>query len=140
MTEGRPDPAASASLWERDAEIAAITQAIDELRVDKASPGSVLVFSGEAGIGKTALLAEARRIAGERGCTAWYARGGETVASVPFNVVRQLLQPALIGLMEGRSASTWGTGTTSPDPHWGSWSRARARPTRRPCATAWSPS
>ncbi|KFF95826.1 regulatory protein [Streptomyces scabiei] len=100
MTEGRPDPAASASLWERDVEIAAITQAIDELRVDKASPGSVLVFSGEAGIGKTALLAEARRIAGERGCTAWYARGGETVASVPFNVVRQLLQPALIGLMD----------------------------------------
>ncbi|QFR01418.1 ATP-binding protein [Streptomyces phaeolivaceus] len=99
MTEGRPDEAASASLWERDAEIAAITQAIDELRVDRASPGGVLVFSGEAGIGKTALLAETRRIAEERGCTAWYARGGETVASVPYHVVRQLLQPALIGLM-----------------------------------------
>ncbi|SOD68162.1 AAA ATPase domain-containing protein [Streptomyces sp. 1222.2] len=100
MTQGRSDPATSASLWEREAEIAAITQAIDELRVDKASPGAVLVFSGEAGIGKTALLSEARRIAAERGCAAWYARGGETVTSVPFNVVRQLLQPALIGLME----------------------------------------
>ncbi|MGW0845696.1 ATP-binding protein [Streptomyces sp. NPDC002787] len=100
MTEARPDAAASASLWERDAEITAITEAIDELRVDKASPGSVLVFSGEAGVGKTALLTEARRIAEERGCTAWYARGGETVTSVPFNVVRQLLQPALLGLME----------------------------------------
>ncbi|UUU26246.1 ATP-binding protein [Streptomyces sp. DSM 40750] len=103
MTEARPDAAASASLWERDAEIAAITQAIDELRVDKASPGSVLVFSGEAGIGKTAVLTEARRIAEERGCTAWYARGGETVTSVPFNVVRQLLQPALLGLLEGET-------------------------------------
>ncbi|WP_200301230.1 ATP-binding protein [Streptomyces adelaidensis] len=103
MTEGRPDGAASASLWERDAEIAAITQAIDELCVDKASPGSVLVLSGEAGIGKTALLTEARRIAQERGCTAWYARGGETVTSVPFHVVRQLLQPALMQLMEGET-------------------------------------
>jgi tetratricopeptide (TPR) repeat protein len=100
MTEDRPEAAASASLWERDAEITAITEAIDELRVDKASPGTVLVFSGEAGIGKTALLTEARRVAEERGCTAWYARGGETVTAVPFNVVRQLLQPALLGLLE----------------------------------------
>lgn len=100
MTEARPDGAASASLWERDAEITAVTEAIDELCVDKASPGSVLVFTGEAGVGKTALLTEARRIAEERGCHVWYARGGETVTSVPFHVVRQLLQPGLMGLME----------------------------------------
>ncbi|MEH0637562.1 AAA family ATPase [Streptomyces bottropensis] len=100
MTEARSDAAASASLWERDAEITAIKEAIDELRVDQASPGGVLVFNGEAGVGKTALLTEARRIAEERGCTAWYARGGETITSVPFNVVRQLLQPGLLGLME----------------------------------------
>ena len=31
MTEARPDAAASASLWERDTEITAITEAIDEL-------------------------------------------------------------------------------------------------------------
>ncbi|WP_159775156.1 ATP-binding protein [Streptomyces sp. HM190] len=103
MTEGRPDTAASASLWEREAELAAITEAIDELRADQASPGRVLVFRGEAGIGKTALLTEARRIAEERGCTAWYARGGETVTSVPFNVVRQLLQPALMALMDAET-------------------------------------
>ncbi|TQE25001.1 ATP-binding protein [Streptomyces ipomoeae] len=103
MTEARPDTAASASLWERDAEIAAITEAIDELRVDEASRGRVLVFSGEAGIGKTAVLTEARRIAEERGCTAWYARGGETVTSVPFNVVRQLLQPALLQLLDAET-------------------------------------
>jgi tetratricopeptide (TPR) repeat protein len=103
MTEARPDPAASASLWERDAELAAITDAIEELCVDQTSPGRVLFFRGEAGIGKTALLTEARRIARERGCTAWYARGGETVTSVPFNVVRQLLQPALLELMDGET-------------------------------------
>ncbi|MFC3573961.1 ATP-binding protein [Streptomyces yaanensis] len=101
MTQARPGAAASASLWERDAELAALTEAIDALR-DDSSPswaGGLLVFSGVAGIGKTALLAEARRIAERRGCTVWSARGGETVRSVPFNVVRQLLQPALVSLM-----------------------------------------
>ncbi|MEU6943584.1 AAA family ATPase, partial [Streptomyces rubiginosohelvolus] len=56
--------------------------------------GGLLVFSGEAGLGKTALLAEIRAMAADR-CTIWSARGGETVTSVPFHVVRQLLQPAL---------------------------------------------
>ncbi|MGW1161342.1 ATP-binding protein [Streptomyces sp. NPDC002519] len=101
MTQTRPGPAASASLWERDAELAVVTEAVDALR-DDASPsaaGSLLVIGGEAGLGKTALLAETRRIAERRGCTVWSARGGETVTSVPFNVVRQLLQPALFSLM-----------------------------------------
>lgn len=101
MAADRPRAAASASLWERDAELAAIAEAVDALR-DDTSPseaGSLLVFSGEAGIGKTALLAEARRMAEKRGCTVWSARGGETVTSVPFHVVRQLLQPALVSLM-----------------------------------------
>ncbi|MEV5430474.1 AAA family ATPase [Streptomyces sp. NPDC052701] len=96
MTEVRPTAAASASLWERDEEVAALTQAVETLCADRRSSGSLLVFRGEAGLGKTALLAEARRIAEARGCTVWSARGGETLRSVPFNVVRQLLQPALV--------------------------------------------
>ncbi|WP_055494110.1 AAA family ATPase [Streptomyces sp. TP-A0356] len=101
MTEVRPCSAASASLWERDAELTVVTEAVDALCADSSSSasGSLLVFSGEAGIGKTALLGETRRIAQRRGCTVWSARGGETVTSVPFNVVRQLLQPALVSLM-----------------------------------------
>ncbi|MCF3129411.1 ATP-binding protein [Streptomyces olivochromogenes] len=99
MTEARPPAAASASLWERDAEIAAVAQALDGLCADRSSSGNLLVFRGEAGIGKTALLAETRRVAERRGCTVWSARGGETLRSVPFNVVRQLLQPALVSLM-----------------------------------------
>ncbi|MFB7499303.1 AAA family ATPase [Streptomyces sp. NPDC056161] len=99
MTEVRPGGAASASLWERDAEIAAVTQALDALCTDRSSAGDLLVFLGEAGLGKTALLAETRRIAERRGCTVWSTRGGETLRSVPFNVVRQLLQPALVSLM-----------------------------------------
>ncbi|MFF7971357.1 AAA family ATPase [Streptomyces sp. NPDC007905] len=99
MTEGRPSAAGSASLWERDAEIATVTRALDVLCADQTSAGNLLVFRGEAGLGKTALLAETRRIAERRGCTVWSARGGETLKSVPFNVVRQLLQPALVSLL-----------------------------------------
>lgn len=99
MTEVRPMEAASASLWERDEEITAIGQVIDTLCADRSSSGSLLMVRGEAGLGKTALLAEIRRIAEQRNCTVWSTRGGETLRSVPFNVVRQLLQPALVSLM-----------------------------------------
>ncbi|MCX4987314.1 MULTISPECIES: AAA family ATPase [unclassified Streptomyces] len=99
MTEARPGAVASASLWERDEEVATLEEAIAALRADSAVSGSLLMVSGDAGLGKTALLAEARRIAESNGCTVWSARGGETVTSVPFNVVRQLLQPALVSLL-----------------------------------------
>ncbi|MFI5975509.1 ATP-binding protein [Streptomyces sp. NPDC051452] len=99
MTEGRPPVAASAALWERDAEIATVARALDVLCADRSSAGNLLVFRGEAGLGKTALLHETRRIAERRGCTVWSARGAETLRSVPFNVVRQLLQPALLSLL-----------------------------------------
>ncbi|EPD67198.1 ATP-binding protein [Streptomyces sp. HGB0020] len=99
MTDVRPGEGASASLWEREDEVAAVVQALDTLTGDRASGGSLMVIRGEAGIGKTALLAEVRRIAERRGCAVWSARGGETLRSVPFNVVRQLLQPALVSLM-----------------------------------------
>lgn len=99
MTEVRPPAVASAPLWERDREVAALVRAVDTLCADRSSPGSLLVLRGEAGLGKTALLAETRRIAEARGCAVWSARGGETLRSVPFNVVRQLLQPALVSLL-----------------------------------------
>ncbi|GHA06691.1 ATP-binding protein [Streptomyces echinoruber] len=99
MTEARPAAAGPASLWERDEELAALAEAVDTLCADRSSPGGLLVFSGESGVGKTALLTEARRIAEARGCTVWSARGGETLKSVPFNVLRQLLQPALLTLL-----------------------------------------
>ncbi|MFR0356012.1 ATP-binding protein [Streptomyces sediminimaris] len=99
MTEAGPTEAASGPLWEREAEIAAVEEALNALCADRSSSGSLLVIRGESGIGKTALLGETRRIAERRGCTVWAARGGETLKSVPFNVVRQLLQPALVSLM-----------------------------------------
>ncbi|CAM5678044.1 tetratricopeptide repeat protein [Streptomyces hirsutus] len=117
MTEVKAGPMASASLWERDEEIATITAVVDTLCADRSSPGSLLVLRGESGLGKTALLAETRRIAEQRGCTVWSARGGETLRTVPFNVVRQLLQPALLSMLpEEALRSTSATGTTSPAP------------------------
>ncbi|CAO0835913.1 Orc1-like AAA ATPase domain-containing protein OS=Streptomyces microflavus OX=1919 GN=Smic_72950 PE=4 SV=1 [Streptomyces microflavus] len=83
----------SRPLYEREPELAAAARAVDDLCGAQAV-GGLLVFSGEAGLGKTALLAEIRAMAADR-CTVWSARGGETVTSVPFHVVRQLLQPAL---------------------------------------------
>lgn len=83
----------SRPLYEREPELAAAAEAVDALCGGQAA-GGLLVFTGEAGIGKTALLDEIRTLAADR-CTVWSARGGETVTSVPFHVVRQLLQPAL---------------------------------------------
>ncbi|WP_329139982.1 ATP-binding protein [Streptomyces sp. NBC_00670] len=105
MTEVPPDAVPSASLWEREDELRTVSRAVESLRADAPADaggapgtGSVLVVTGEAGLGKTALLGEVRDRAEKLGCTVWYARGGETVASVPFNVLRQLLQPALVQL------------------------------------------
>ncbi|QNP69118.1 AAA family ATPase [Streptomyces roseirectus] len=104
MTEVRPPAATSAALWEREAEVGVIARAVDRLRDETCPTGQLLVFRGEAGLGKTALLAETRRAAEAAGCTVWSARAGETLRSVPFHVVRQLLQPALLALLpeEGR--------------------------------------
>ncbi|MER6222872.1 AAA family ATPase [Streptomyces sp900105755] len=99
MTEEQPPGGVPAPLWEREEEIAAVTEALDLLCADRSTAGNLLVIRGEAGLGKTALLAETRRIAERRGCTVWSTRGVETLRSVPFHVVRQLLQPALVSLL-----------------------------------------
>ncbi|MFD3334804.1 ATP-binding protein [Streptomyces sp. NPDC058700] len=87
-------------MLERGPELAAAVHAVDELVAAATAGGPVrggiLVYRGEPGIGKTALLAEIRRTAQDR-CTVLTARGGETLTSVPFHLARQLLQPALDG-------------------------------------------
>ncbi|MGW0792506.1 ATP-binding protein [Streptomyces sp. NPDC002911] len=96
----------SRPLYERETELAAARKALDALCGGQAA-GGLLVFSGEAGIGKTALLAEIQAMAADR-CTIWSARGGETVTSVPFHVVRQLLQPALDRLPADEARALFG--------------------------------
>ena len=97
MTQAGPEGAAALPLIERDAELRSATEAVARLREDPRASGSLLLYRGEAGLGKTALLSAVRRTA-EDSCTVWSARGAETLTSVPFHVVRQLLAPALLEL------------------------------------------
>ncbi|MFE0044927.1 ATP-binding protein [Streptomyces albireticuli] len=91
---------AAAALFERELELETAEQAVHRLcghvSEGRSRLGGLLLYSGEAGLGKTSLLSEVRRIATEtERCTVLFARGSESSRSVPFNVVRQLLQPAL---------------------------------------------
>ncbi|MDQ0939049.1 tetratricopeptide (TPR) repeat protein [Streptomyces sp. V1I1] len=93
----------SGLLLERESELHAVTDALANLCGQKAARsngGGLVVFTGAAGLGKTSMLAEVRRIALERGCGALFARGGEQEEGLAFHVVRRLLQPALAALSE----------------------------------------
>lgn len=89
------------ALFERESELAAVDEALSELcglSRDGAEPldrprGALIAFAGRAGLGKTSLLAEARRRAAAKGCTVASARGGDQEQRVAFQVVRQLVQP-----------------------------------------------
>ena len=77
-------------LLEREASLQEIAVAIAHAERGR---GSVLLVEGPAGIGKSALLAAARR-PGPR----WLrARGGELERELPLGVARQLLEPAIAG-------------------------------------------
>jgi tetratricopeptide (TPR) repeat protein len=89
----QPEHTVALPLLEREPELAAAARAVDAL-CGATPSGGLLVYRGAAGLGKTALLSEVRRLADGR-CVVWSARGGESVTSVPFHVVRQLFQHAL---------------------------------------------
>jgi DNA-binding CsgD family transcriptional regulator len=76
-------------LVERDAELAAIARVLDG---SLAGAGRALVIDGEAGAGKTRLLAEAETLAEERGLECLRARGADLERGFAFGVVRQLLE------------------------------------------------
>lgn len=82
-------------LLERERELAVISGA---LACARAGDGAVLVVEGLAGIGKTALLDEARSRAAAAGMRVLAARGGELETDFPFGVVRQLFEPVIRGL------------------------------------------
>ena len=77
-------------LYGRDPERARIGALLDAAR---ASGSGALVLRGEAGIGKSALLEDARERAGDMQVLA--ARGVESEAELPFAGLHQLLRPAL---------------------------------------------
>jgi DNA-binding CsgD family transcriptional regulator len=87
----RPAPVARA-LLEREREIEVLVAFI--AGVD--APGARLgLIEGPAGIGKSSLLAEARRIAASNAIGVLAARGSELEREFPYGVVRQLFEPPL---------------------------------------------
>ena len=85
-------------LLERDAELASLQNLVES------KPGGlVLAIEGPPGIGKSALLAEAKSRANEAAIQVLGARGSELERSFSFGVVRQLFEPLLASLPERRA-------------------------------------
>jgi DNA-binding SARP family transcriptional activator/tetratricopeptide (TPR) repeat protein len=109
VARAAPAPAPE-DLLDRDRELAAVRAALDDLAAGE--PRLVLV-EGPPGIGKSRLLAEARRLAAARGLRVLTARGSQLERSFGFGVVRQLFEPVLAGgrgeqLLSGAAASARG--------------------------------
>ncbi|WP_328429823.1 hypothetical protein [Streptomyces sp. NBC_00443] len=88
------------TLIERRRELQALDAAFKELRratdgVPQGRRRGLLAFSGPAGLGKTALITQARERAMASGFTVLSGRGGEKEQGSAFRVVRQLVQPWL---------------------------------------------
>src|SRR5262249_52159960 len=80
-------------LYGREPELARL----DELIEDVGKHGRVLVVRGEAGIGKSALIAHARERAVERGMRVLTTVGVESEAQLPFAGLPRLPAPAWAG-------------------------------------------
>jgi DNA-binding NarL/FixJ family response regulator len=83
-----------AALLEREPELERLRQAVADAA---AGTGSVVALEGEAGIGKTTLLAHARRIGADAGMRVLGARGGELERDFAYGIVRQLFEAPLAG-------------------------------------------
>lgn len=82
------------SLVGRERESGLIVNLLDEVR----DRGSALVLKGIPGIGKSALLAQTRRIAGHREMLVLATAGVPAEANLPFAGLHRLLRPVLGGV------------------------------------------
>lgn len=78
------------SLLERERELELIAASVK--RAKHARDGSLLLVEGVAGIGKTALVDEARTLAADAGLTVLAASGDELERELPYGVVVQLFE------------------------------------------------
>jgi predicted ATPase len=90
VSEGAPRQGWSDEvLLDREGALASLDALLQGAR---AGYGRAVIVRGPAGIGKTRLLGELRRRAGEGGLTTLTARGGELERDFPFGCVRQLFE------------------------------------------------
>ena len=71
MPDPIPQPILCPVLIGRDAQVAALSRLLDQARNGH---GQFALISGEAGIGKSRLVAEVRRLAQAAGATIWQGR------------------------------------------------------------------
>ena len=81
-------------LYGREREIALVQDLINRA----GSKGSAIVVRGEAGIGKSSLLAEAAARAREHGMLVLTTAGAQSETHLPFAALHQLLRPVLGGM------------------------------------------
>jgi DNA-binding CsgD family transcriptional regulator len=95
----RPTAAgATGRLLERERELEALERAV---AAAVAGTGSTVALEGEAGIGKTSLLARACRCGQAAGMRVLRARGGELEREFAYGVVRQLFESTLASAAPG---------------------------------------
>lgn len=113
--------AQAANLVDRERELDTVRGCLDDAMSGRAG---LALITGPAGIGKSTLLGEARRLASAAGATVLSARGSQLEKAFAFGAVRQLFDPVLAeerrrsALLVGAAA---GSGpvfdTVDPDAH-----------------------
>ncbi|GCD41234.1 ATP-binding protein [Streptomyces paromomycinus] len=94
VTGPAPVPAPEDLLVGRDAELARLFRTVDSRTADPAAEaGPVLLLTGDAGTGKSALLDSAARRAAARDTRVLRACGSESEADLAFSALHQLLRP-----------------------------------------------
>ncbi len=83
------------SLLERERELAELDAAVGEARC---GTGCLVAIEAQAGLGKTRLLQEARKVGAAAGLKALGGRATELERDFPFALVRQLFEPQLTAL------------------------------------------
>jgi predicted ATPase len=93
--------ASSAALLERGPELTQLDEAVAATAVGLPR---VVLIEGPAGIGKTALLRSARRLAEAAGLRVLTARGGELERELSLGIARQLFEPLLVRASQAERA------------------------------------
>src|ERR1700761_3998359 len=92
------DGLASSTLIGRERELAALADVLD----GAGASGRIVVVEGEAGVGKTVLLAALAEAAAAGGATVLRARGGELERGEGFGIARRLLERVVAEAVDGR--------------------------------------